>query len=67
MIGSGFPAALHPRVMGSFLATVMLIGSSRIRGIDPTEMTAAALDDVVSDLTEKVKKIKDYNMIMKTL
>ncbi len=56
MIGSGFPAALHPRVMGSFLATVMLIGSSRIRGIDPTEMTAAAADDAVSDLTEKVKK-----------
>jgi hypothetical protein len=56
MVGSGFPVALHPRVMGSFLATVMLIGSSTIRGNDPTEMTAAA--DVESDLTGKQNKTK---------
>jgi hypothetical protein len=56
MVGSGFPVALHPRVMGSFLATVMLIGSSTIRGNDPTEMTAAA--DVESDLTAKQNKTK---------
>ena len=54
MVGSGFPVALHPRVMGSFLATVMLIGSSMIRGTDPTEMTAAA--EVESDSTEKKMK-----------
>jgi hypothetical protein len=56
MVGSGFPVALHPRVMGSFLATVMLIGSSTIRGNDPTEMIAAA--DVESDLTAKQNKTK---------
>ncbi len=56
MVGSGFPVALHPSVMGSFLATVMLIGSSTIRGSDPTEMTAAV--DVESDLTANKNKTK---------
>jgi hypothetical protein len=54
MVGSGFPVALHPRVMGSFLATVRLIGSSMIRGTDPTDMTAAA--DVESDSTVRRKR-----------
>ena len=53
MVGSGLPVALHPKVIGSFLATVIFIGSSRILGNDPMEMTAAA--DVKSDLTGKEK------------
>ena len=70
MTGSGLPVALQLRVTGSFLATVILSGSSVIFGGEPwagvlfigDEMTAADSELPLTTLNEKItckKKFKD--------